>query len=297
MRRRATLAALTVLAAFTISGPAAAAETPEADPTPVELNRAARDFITGNLLFVLLHEFGHMLIRDFEIPLLGLEENSADTLAAMILILVDRQHPNREPRFSEFLGMAALGNILIWQTGLERSQEEILYWAQHEVSVRRATRMICLLYGSDTEEFGWIARATDMPDIRADWCEDEFKVAEAAANWVVASYGRPAEQAGGTREPVIAVHYRPPREAGQERGRALLGEGRLIETTAEFIEETFPIPDKAKVVARSCGRPNAFWDADYRELIFCYELLEAFERLGTGPEVQALAAHFDAARD
>ena len=33
----------------------------------------------GNVLFALVHEFGHVIIRDFDVPLLGLEEESAPT--------------------------------------------------------------------------------------------------------------------------------------------------------------------------------------------------------------------------
>ena len=56
-------------------------------PVPPEQSQSAErdEFILGNVLFVLLHEFGHAVIRDFEVPLLGLEENSADTLAAVTL--------------------------------------------------------------------------------------------------------------------------------------------------------------------------------------------------------------------
>jgi len=39
------------------------------------LDQYPLSFIGGSTLFVFLHELGHMLINDFEIPLLGLEEN------------------------------------------------------------------------------------------------------------------------------------------------------------------------------------------------------------------------------
>jgi hypothetical protein len=150
---------LGVAAAAVLAAGPAVAQSEVADQTmtaPAELDPETRAFIIGNAIFVVFHEFGHVLIRDFDVPILGLEENSADTLAAITLILADRAEPEREPRLSEFLAMSALGNILLWQTGLEKSNEEVLYWAKHDVSIRRAARMLCLLYGSDTEEFGWV---------------------------------------------------------------------------------------------------------------------------------------------
>jgi len=163
-------------------------------PTIEETDEAAQlatiDFIVGNSLFVLLHEFGHVVIRDFDLPILGLEENSADTLAAVSLIVADENRPEQQPRLSEYLAMAILGNMLIWETGLEKSSDEILFWAQHEVSVRRANRLVCLLYGSDTEEFGWIVEAVDMPESRSEACEDEFTIARNAAEKVLATFPR-----------------------------------------------------------------------------------------------------------
>ena len=71
--------------------------------------------------------------------------------------------------------MAAMGNLLTWQTGLEKSNAEMAVWSQHSLSVKRFARIICLLYGSDTARYQWIADMAKMPDIRSDWCEDELR--------------------------------------------------------------------------------------------------------------------------
>jgi hypothetical protein len=76
-----------------------------------------------------------------------------------------------------------------------------------------------------------------------------------------------------------------------------LQEWRVIEEVVDFISRRFVLPDDTKVVVRDCGSPNAYWDPDYRELIFCYDLLEGLRKLGDAPEVQKLAARFEAARD
>ena len=61
---------------------------PAAIPAPD--SAAATEFILGNTVFVLAHEFGHAIIHDFNVPILGVEENSADTIAAGVLILAER---------------------------------------------------------------------------------------------------------------------------------------------------------------------------------------------------------------
>ena len=38
------------------------------------------EFVIGNTLFVLTHELGHGLINEFNMPVLGREEDAADSL-------------------------------------------------------------------------------------------------------------------------------------------------------------------------------------------------------------------------
>ena len=127
MQRRTGIAcALVLILLLPIIGSAAAPEVqPPLSADPV----AASEFIIGNTVFVLAHEFGHAIIRDFNVPILGLEENSADTLAA--------------------------GN------------PELIYWAQHDLSARRAARILCLLVGSDEARYGWLVGTGLVPEVRA----------------------------------------------------------------------------------------------------------------------------------
>jgi hypothetical protein len=46
------------------------------------------EFVAGNMLFVLIHEFGHATISEFEIPVLGKDEDAADSFAATRLITI-----------------------------------------------------------------------------------------------------------------------------------------------------------------------------------------------------------------
>jgi hypothetical protein len=269
---------------------------PVAEGTDEATQLATIDFVLGNAVFVLLHEFGHVVIRDFDIPILGLEENAADTLAAVSLILADEKQSERQPRLSEYLAMAILGNLLIWQTGIEKSSTEILFWAQHEVSVRRATRLICLLYGSDPREFGWLVEAVEMPESRRDVCEDEFAIARNAAEKVLATFGKSAEDQPELERTKIEVKYGRPRNPTQARLLEVIQEARLIENVAERIRNRYVLPDSVTLRVRPCPSANAYWDEDYRELIFCLELLEGLEKIGSGPEVQQLKANFEKAR-
>lgn len=283
----AAVAALLLAAAASVSAQAAsggpgAAGTPAGETTPA--GSPAGDFLVGNLAFVLLHEFGHAVIREFDVPLLGLEEDSADTIAAVALIDTDRDHPGAEPRLTSLLAMAALGNLLAWRTGIEQSSQDLAVWSQHSLSVRRFARLACLLYGSDVRRFQWVADAAKMPDIRADWCEDEFALARHGADWLIRTYGTP----GGT-EPHgrIRIVYREPKTAAQAEALRIVRERRVIEQAARFVDSRFRFPKAFAVTVNNCGAPNAYWDPGVEELFVCHELLEAFAKLGAGEEARA----------
>ncbi len=59
----------------------------------------------------------------------------------------------------------------------------------------------------------------------------------------------------------------------------ILRQQRVFETTVEFIDGWFDLPEPLAVKAEECGRPNAYWDPNERELVFCYEMLEALYEL------------------
>lgn len=256
--------------------------------TPAPAPAAATEFLVGNTVFVLAHEFGHAIIRDFNVPILGLEENSADTLAAGVLILAERATAATDPdphAFSRRLGMAAVGNVLTWRGGLEVANPDLIYWSQHDLSARRAARILCLLIGSDPERFGWLVDPELVPEVRAENCPDEYRLAEHAVQWVLRTYGRfaggrPAEEG---RE--IRIQYFDPATPAQARLLQRFRDRQVFETVAGFYDRAFRFPEPLTLRLLSCGTPNAYWDPGLRQLRFCYELLEVLDKLSVDPTV------------
>jgi len=269
------------VAVLALAGGAAFAPAGATDATP--LDPVQREFVAANTLFALLHEFGHAIIRDNQIPLLGLEENSADTLAVMTLILVDLERPDAQPSFASLLSLAAVGNYLIWKAGVERDNPEFFYWTTHDLSVRRAARMLCLLYGSDTRRFAWLPERLDMPEVRADTCADEYAVARRATEWVLASYGREPETRDEAAATPIEVVYRRSAEPAHAVVADALRASGIVEGTAQFMARRLRFAAPMRVVAKRCGSPNAYWDDEYREIVLCYELVEGATRLAQLP--------------
>ena len=273
----------------TASSPAVAA--PDASETPT-LSPADRSFVLGNVGFALLHEFGHVVIRTFDIPLLGLEENSADTLAAVSLILLDRERP--EAGFGEVLGVTALAQEFVWESGMEREQSEVILWAQHDLSARRFARFVCLIYGSNPDRYAWVAKAAHMEEIRAEGCRDEWRIAERAMRWVRETYGIPPNKRASQPSAAIDVSYGTPLDPTETALTEMLRQSELLERLARYMQTQFAFPEPITIRLTHCRAPNAYWDEEYREVTLCFELMTALLKIADQPQVAAAVERFRA---
>lgn len=276
----ALLLAIVVLVAMAAT---AARGAPAAAPPPSSAARS--EFVLGNVLFVLLHEFGHAVIRDFHVPILGLEENSADTLAALTLITAEQFDQDDRFSYLDLLGMAAVGNLVTWRSGMEMKDRELIYWAQHDLSARRAARILCLLVGGEPGRFGWLVTSGDVPEMRAQNCEDEYAVAEHAFLWVLRTYGQFKDGRAVDASGDVRVEYFDPRTPAQAQLLKRLRDRQVIEKVASFYDRAFRFPEPLTVRLLSCDTPNAYWDPDLRQLRFCYELLETLDKMSVDPAV------------
>lgn len=265
-------------------------ESASASSETQALSPAGRSFVIGNVLFALVHEFGHTIIRDFDVPLLGLEEESADTIAAVSLIRLDRQQP--DGRFGEALSVTALAQAYVWKSGLEREGARLVLWAQHDLSVQRLARFVCLLYGSDSKRYGWVVQAAKMEEIRAENCEDEWRIAERAFLWVRDSYGIPPNQRSSRPATEISVKYAKPLNANEAGLAELIQGSHLLERLAQLMQKSFAFPEPLTLKLSHCRVPNAYWDDEYREVVLCYELMEALAKYSGQPEVTKVVERF-----
>lgn len=229
-------------------------------------------FIVGNLEFVLLHEIAHLVIGDKDIPIIGPEEHAADYVAALALIRGEDLTPQQKRRTTEFVIAAADAFSISWEMG-SRMQAEIPYWDAHALNIQRFYQIACLLYGSDPAVFARLPEIVDLPAGRIQSCPHEFQKAERSLRWLRQSYGRQADESEGSE---IEIIYEPPRSQIGKRIVEVLKASQVFENTFDRLRQGFVLSQPVLFRMRSCGQPQAAWQPDERELVMCYELVDAY---------------------
>jgi Putative metallopeptidase len=225
------------------------------------------EFVVGNTLVLLLHEMGHVHISEMHLPVLGREEDAADTFAALRLLQIGTDFSRNS------LAEAAKG----WFLNDRRDQqtgEKPLFYDEHNLSQQRAYQLVCLMVGSDPVKFKGLADETKMPETRQKTCKRDY--AKASASWD--SVLMPHLRGSGPSGARINVVY------GDGEGRfdalaELFRSIRFLETVAARAEADYVWPSPFTLEMKTCGHPGADWDDETRTVTLCYESAFDFAEL------------------
>lgn len=232
-------------------------------------------FIIANAEFTLLHEMGHLLIAELELPVLGREEDAADQLGFISLYL-SNGHQRDAGFYAKLLDVADYWR-LEWQRP-KPDNEEVHAWDSHGLDAQRFYNLACLIYGSDPDVLEWVPEITGLPVERALYCDQEYAQVRRALAWVEQHHGR----APGT--PIqhrLQVLYDPPGPR-LENGPRLLEQIRstgVVEAIAARASETYQLPRDVVLRLTNCGASDAWYDRTGGELVLCYESLAHFQTL------------------
>jgi hypothetical protein len=252
------------LSAFQAKVDAAALALRESDPRFKSLSpNAARrlvEFVSGNLLFVLLHELGHAVITQMGLPVLGRMEDAADTFAVVMLLRMGSDFSHRA------LVDAAEGWFLAARRD-EKTGHPVAYYSEHGLNEQRAYQIVCLMVGSDAEKFWDLAEETHLPEDRRHSCLADYSNAVFSWNLLLDPHRRGPDQP----KTKIDVIYGPAEDglvSIRDTARSIL----LLETVAGHAADQLVWPRPLTLEMQACGFPNARWDIRTRQVILCYEL-------------------------
>jgi DNA-binding XRE family transcriptional regulator len=228
------------------------------------------EFVVGNMLFVGFHELGHGIIHELGLPVLGKEEDAADSFATIAMINMNSNFSNR------VLVQAARGWFLMDRR--DRKQGETLaFYDEHGLDKQRAYQIVCFLVGWNEDRFKELADWVKMPAARQDSCAGDYSNAEFSWNAVLKSHRRAPDQPKSK----VDIDYGAATGKLEVYARSLRAIGYL-ETIAAYAADLVVWPRPISIVLQTCGESNAQWSPGQHKELLCYEMAEEFLELYRG---------------
>jgi hypothetical protein len=258
-------AILAVVAGLGLAQAAAAPPTPVPAAGPDALPSAdkraeAEQFAVNNTLSALYHEFGHLFIDQFRLPILGHEEDAADAISTLLLL---KQNSDQAAEVSydtvdgyfmssDLYGEADAGNVD--------------FSGEHALDVQRAYEMACLLVGGNPAEFEGLADDVGLGAERIEACGEEYATAQRGWDSMMAAHLRN----DGPEGAAITIVYEPA-DAMFSEVAALLKGRAVLEQVAATVRRQFVLKAPVTLRATLCDEENAFYNGEAGEITFCYE--------------------------
>ncbi len=220
----------------------------------------------GAVFGVFFHELGHALIDELQLPITGREEDVVDELSTMILLMVREEMRNEATEM--ILGWASF-----WGAAAEeKGQKKAPWWDSHSPDMIRFGDIICLLYGSDPEEFEQLMDDLEVPDRRKYQCIQRYKEREESWERLMAPY---LSESGATGPGTIHVDLsaEPQSKFGKAVKEVFIDE-KVWDELIEGLNTALALPKDFDVKLIDCGEVNAYWSYSERSIFICYDLLE-----------------------
>ncbi len=218
------------------------------------LSPDAQRFVEGNLIGTFYHEMGHALIDVLQLPVLGQEEDAADTLAVVLI------HDLWEAEDAELLGRATADYYYYTVDWSGDAADDTEWWGVHGPDEQRYYTHVCLFYGTDPERLADLATEYELPEDRAEGCAEEFSLA--AESWGVF-----------LEEIALAEGDAPARGLRLDAPRTAPYHALMTEEVRVW-NETFALPSPITVRIEACGEANAFYFSADSSITLCTEYID-----------------------
>lgn len=217
------------------------------------------EFAVNNSLFTLYHEVAHLLIDKLGLPVLGREEDAADNIATWILL------QKKTPDANDALIDAARGWRLTGDS-FDNIFTDDDYASGYSPERQRSLQIVCMMVGADGAAFRQVADRYAIHSARQDTCFYDYNMLDRSMRGLLPANDK------GTR---VDVRYRNGGSHLRLAERIFRNSG-IFDDVAEEIRQGYRIDGRVRFTAKSCGEPNAFYDPQTVEIIFCYELMQDF---------------------
>lgn len=236
-----------------------------------------REYILANTEFTVLHEFGHAAFDAFDVPLFGREEEAADTVATILMVVNYGVEAN--PKNVDRLLMVSAEWFQEWET---QDSKQIMqpYWDDHPLSIVRFYNINCLAMGSNEKMLSLSLDTKLLPVERGWFCDEEFARAKRAVEWLGRQHARDHERGIRARPPRLSVKYQKPYAPEKLEVYNILRDSGLLERIVTRLDEAIDWPEKVTVSVEDCGGgAEAFYKSHVHTIYLCEDLLVQFKQM------------------
>ncbi len=134
-----------------------------ASDTGISNKEAAMDA----LMHTIFHELAHALIFQYDLPVLGKEEDAADGLASVLLIEYLDEGQEVVISAADLFDLESLD--------IQEYQAKD-YWDEHSLDIQRYYSSLCHVYGSAPKKYTQIKIDEKFSDEKAENCIDDYEI-------------------------------------------------------------------------------------------------------------------------
>lgn len=243
---------------------------------PPERQRDATFFVVGNMLFSVAHEFGHMVMSEMQMPVLGRQEDAADSFAIVAGLKMMTDTSER--------ALIEAGKGWFFTELDDRKRGTIAtYYNSHGMNLQRAYQIVCYMVGANPEKFKALADTTKIPEARQKTCKDDYAIAA----WSWEELLKPYRRTPGKPTSRIDVTYNDG-QGSLAIYEKTFRELRFLDRVVDVATDKFVWRRPLSVTMETCGKANAWWSEPNARITVCYELVDEFVKLylqfmGTSP--------------
>lgn len=227
-----------------LAGPALAGQ-----PYQFPEDQDESNFIANEVIATFYHELGHGLIDVLHIPVLGKEEDAADTLSVILMNDVWDEESATQILTSDataYALAAADPNAALNDSAMADV---------HSLDIQRYYAVVCLFYGANPEVRKQLAVDLQLPAEKLDSCPGEYQQAADAWSAVLKDTDPGPDKKGLVMAP------------GQE-GVPL---AEVLADEVKGLNEKFGLPEQISVIVADCGEANAFYSPADKTITMCNE--------------------------
>jgi hypothetical protein len=219
----------------------------------------SEQFALNNAVATVFHESGHMLVSEFNLPVLGKEEDAVDGLAAILLL--EAGNETFETAVQDFAN--------VWFLVAEKADaqdQDLAFWDSHGLDEQRAYNTVCWILGKDPVKFKDFAEESELPANRAAHCPYEYS--SLRRSWATLMKPYRAPEGMVTK---FEITYAPTSNPRLAYFRDRIMQAGILEIVEKSFSGSFALKDGIQLVAAECGQANAFWQPRERRMTLCYE--------------------------